>query len=491
MLANKRTSWVAGRVFAGALMMALGAAVGQITSTTTAPATAPATTTSKPALTGPRVNASVTSWSIFVTDISYAELNRRESINNSLPGIINSSRRQPLLIMPNQDRWGRPIRVATPKPQPVDVSNDPMPLSMIRIKNEGNLNPDVLMDVQLSFKNGRMLGHWPPAKTRSNGLLWQDLHLAGPEEKPRELKDSWLLAARHPNAQLVTVGKTTEAFLLYDLELNYPVTLQVTLDDQKKYKVAQAGDAPMKDLTFYKRDEKNGYRIGTLASLTKAGAATGPATATAASAPATAAAPVRPRGRRPTATGPGDENATASTPSVARPPAATLPGATPMELNTEVLPDAKALDSWRKILTDADVSAADQELILKILAQHALGTKRLTAIYRMDDAEVERLMPLEIVPQPKKVSRIALVVVTGIDPAVGEELEQLVKQLGAKTWEERDAAMAEIQKLGARAKPFLDKAAKDKDVEVQYRAEQLLQILKGDVVNPNEAQEGG
>ena len=37
--------------------------------------------------------------------------------------------------------------------------------------------------------------------------------------------------------------------------------------------------------------------------------------------------------------------------------------------------------------------------------------------------------------------------------------------------------MAEIKKMGAKAKPHLEKALKDKDVEVVYRVEQLLQAI--------------
>ena len=75
--------------------------------------------------------------------------------------------------------------------------------------------------------------------------------------------------------------------------------------------------------------------------------------------------------------------------------------------------------------------------VLKILAKQALDEKRLTAIYRMDPAELDRILPLEVVPQPKKVSRIALVVVTGIDPAIGDELDQLIKKLGDPAWKNR------------------------------------------------------
>ena len=115
--------------------------------------------------------------------------------------------------------------------------------------------------------------------------------------------------------------------------------------------------------------------------------------------------------------------------------------------------------------------------MLKILARHALDSKQLTAIFRLDPAEFDRILPLEIVPQPKKISRIALVIVKGIDPAIEVDLDKLVKKLGDPSWKIRDAATKEVHKFGLRARPRLEKAASDKDAEVAYRAELLLESI--------------
>ena len=120
---------------------------------------------------------------------------------------------------------------------------------------------------------------------------------------------------------------------------------------------------------------------------------------------------------------------------------------------------------------------------MKILARHVLDPKRLTAVCRLDPAELDRVLPLEVVPQPKKISRIALVIVKNIDPAIDDELDRLIKQLGDPSWKIRDRATKEIHKLGVRAKKRLEVAANDKDAEIAYRAELLL----GSSAKPDDA----
>ena len=152
-----------------------------------------------------------------------------------------------------------------------------------------------------------------------------------------------------------------------------------------------------------------------------------------------------------------------------------------MTLNEEDLTDDTVLASWKTHLTEANVTPNDQQLILKILSTHALDSRdgggRLTAIYRMDPADLDKLLQLEVVPQPRKISRIALVIVRDIDPAAEDEIKELIQQLGSPSWEKREAAMTELRKIGMKAKPHLDKAAKEKDLEIAYRAEQLLQLI--------------
>ncbi|MBI4618514.1 MAG: HEAT repeat domain-containing protein, partial [Planctomycetes bacterium] len=77
---------------------------------------------------------------------------------------------------------------------------------------------------------------------------------------------------------------------------------------------------------------------------------------------------------------------------------------------------------------------------------------------------------------------LALVALLGLAvPALGEEtvpperIAQLVESLGAGDWSEREAATAELKRIGAQAVPALEKAARDhEDLEVRHRAHQIL-----------------
>jgi hypothetical protein len=450
----------AWRVFLGVGMMGLGA----MAAVTTGPAgdgAASAPAKSMPA--APTINVNVVNWTVFVADVSAREMNRREAFFNTLPAFINDSRRERETAGDGGERPGL------------------VPIGMVRITPDGVVNTDATLDVELSYKSGRVLGHWPPGKVRSSGLLWRDVHFAGAKEKMRELpaggEGEWLGPVRKVGAgeRMLAVENVAEPFLLYDVEVSYPLSLQVTTrpGGAFAYKVAQGTDAPMRDLVLYKTDGDGMVQTVRLETLEKAAAATGPGAATVA-APAVS---TRAGGRQPTpatvwaAGGTRPANQPAPTPEVA-PPVPALAGGVDVSLQK----GAVAEDYWRRVLAEAGVSPADVELILTIVKQNLDG-RHLTAVFRMDSAELDKVMPLEIVPMPKKVSRIALVVVTGIDPSVNEELATSIKQLGDPSWAKREAAMKAIEKLGQRARPALQKALKDKDVEVVYRVEQLLETL--------------
>jgi len=410
-------------VLMGAAMVGLGMA------TTTEPATAPATQArTMPA--GPTVNVEITEWVVFIADMTSKQLNRREAFDNTLPSFVNNSRREAAV-------------------------KSAAPMGVIRLTPTGLVNTDVAIDVQVMCKTGKVLGHWPPGKPRGSGVLWQDVHFAATTEKPRELPtDTWMGDLRGEGGgavgQMLTCGTVTEPFLLYDLEVSHTVNLQVASGEEGKYKVANTTDSAMLDLTFYKKAASGKWRTGKLEKLEKTAAlpTTAPATSQPTSQPA-------------------------SQPAVAE--------AAELVMSEEGLDDDAVLAFWRTRLAEANVSPNDQQLILKILTNHALDARRLTAIYRMDPVELDKLLQLEVVPQAQKVSRIALVVVRDIDPAVADEISELIGQLGDASWERREAAMTELRKIGVKAKPQLEKAVKekDKDLEIVYRAEQLLQAIAG------------
>jgi hypothetical protein len=90
---------------------------------------------------------------------------------------------------------------------------------------------------------------------------------------------------------------------------------------------------------------------------------------------------------------------------------------------------------------------------------------------------MDRILPLEIVPQPRKVTRVGLVIIRNIDPAIMQEIDQLITQLGDDDWNKREAAEKRLRELGLAAKPKLEQAVKNKDLEIVYRAERLMQAF--------------
>jgi hypothetical protein len=476
-LSNHRIRALFPRLLAGVLVGCVGAAIAQSLPTDSGeivPASAPAR--SMPA--DPTANVAIVNWSIFLADVSYKNVNQNEAFYNAFPSFIGDSRRQA----------AKP-KAGDPGAGNADAELRYSPMGMIRISRDGPVNTDLAIDVELSYKNGRPLGEWPHAQTRTASLLWRDVHFASDRETLHELPEgSWLQEARAGSNQTIAVGSTAETFLLYDLEFSYPVELHLAADGADRYKITGGLIDAMEHLTFYRPDPAGGWRSVTIPPANEDGPA----------APATAPA-----------TGPAKHNrqfgevakavkpatAPATRPAARAAAAATAPATLPAPAVTRdtftfagpAAAEGAVFASWRMILADAGVSVPDQDLILKILARRALDPKHVTAVYRLAPKELDKTLPLEVDPQARKVSRIALVIVTGIDPAAAQEMEDWVKQLGDKSWTRRQAAMAALEKYGAAAKPALEKAAKQSNLEIQYRAEQLLQMLSGD---PNGAPPG-
>jgi hypothetical protein len=80
--------------------------------------------------------------------------------------------------------------------------------------------------------------------------------------------------------------------------------------------------------------------------------------------------------------------------------------------------------------------------------------------------------------------RVGLVIARNLDPAVGDEVDQLIKQLASSDWEQRELASKQLAELGPAARPKLQAALQQKDLEVVWRAERLLQATE---TKPNPA----
>jgi hypothetical protein len=421
-------------------------------------------------------------WVIFVCDPNQPQANASTLFSSTLPDFMGGRR----------------------PPASADKVNEPSPIGLIRFTgNSGNDKVDVLLE----NKGGRFLGHWPKAQTRTTGLLWQNLVVSdapAPPVNPDVLgASSWVNQLQSPSAPALLRDGKGEKYLLYDAEPNYKLPLRVAAaEGQSQYRVSNNGKVPLKDLTFYQK-QADGWHTATLASLAPLnGPSTNPSTthpssrptSTTTTATALAITPITPpattRAITTATMQPASRPTSKGTTQAASKPA-TQPVGTLVKLDaTGLKEDTQVLAPWKERITAAGLQPTDLDLIQNILKAHALDPSRLTAVYRLEAEQLDQLLPLDVVPSPRKTVRVGLVIVRNIDPAIITEIESLAAQLGDAKWDKREEAHKKLIALGLAAKPKLETILKNaKDPEVVYRIERLLAAMaQRDTPQPDNAQ---
>jgi hypothetical protein len=372
---------------------------------------------------------------------------------------------------------------------PPESASEPSPAGVIRVVAPAGATEGQKVDVLVQAPAGRFLATWPKGKGRTNRQLWEAYELRPESAALRELPAGhWFGALRQGPSVGLHRGRAGERFLLYDVELNYALPLRAAGGDKGSYELSNSGGAPLLDVTLFK-PEGGAWRRGGVASMPAAkgvapatGPSTAPTTGPATTTPSPAEVIQRMRQRRVAAGMPAD------TPLPTPPPPSTQPaaGASKAMVAADSPPAGatEALAPWKQRLTEAGLSPADVGQVLRILERFALDRKRMTVVYRLDPAELDRLLPLEVTPLPRKTVRVGIVVARNVDPAVGDEVDQLVKQLGADDWDAREAAYKQLAELGPAARPKLQAALNSKDLEVAWRAERLIQASEAQPAGP-------
>ena len=355
---------------------------------------------------------------------------------------------------------------------PTTQQADPCPVGVIRVVGAGEGTEKI--DMRLGVTGGRVLSHWPKAQARASSVLWQDTGLSREPARLDPLpQENWLATLRGGTSAYLTSEGRSERFLLYDVELNYALPLKLAggATADAPVQLANAGTVALHDVVLYRRDGA-GWRTASLAQL--------------------------PPGRDPppdkkSATAPWKvdevfESAAVSTTSPATSPATaptTQPTTQPLgvdpsrvrEVQLAAVPATSAsevLADWRSRLGGLGLVTDDHAVITKILELQALDPQRLTVIYRLDEAELDRLLPLEVSPTPARTVRVGLVVAKNIDPVMPAEVDRLVTQLGDPDWRARERASQALNALGPAARTQLQAATKHADAEIAIRAERLL-----------------
>ena len=328
-------------------------------------------------------------------------------------------------------------KVTKPTPSPAgNQSNDPSPVGIIRL-----IGPvDSKVDVNIQSKGGKFSARGRGRKNDRVRLLWRDLAVS--QKSDAMLSgvgpDHWFTSLRKSDSDYLTGDRSgTEKFLLYDLQMPYPSPIKVKESADFSLEFGNISNAALHQLTFYQGGEHDSIRTLAVGDVVPSLPATRPTTS-----PSTQAT-TRPAVRLVIA-----------------------PTTQPADL----------LVAWKPVIDAAGVDASDADVIERVILKYAFDPQRLTAVYRMDDAELDRLLPLDIVPQPAKIKRFALVIVINADPSGGTEIDDLIKQLGDEDWSRRDAAYHTLAGMGPAATEKLTAASKNSDLEIAWRAERLLAL---------------
>lgn len=146
-------------------------------------------------------------------------------------------------------------------------------------------------------------------------------------------------------------------------------------------------------------------------------------------------------------------------------------------MSDEVLDQDAAVADWAGRLAELGMGETEINLALTVLKDAALDPKQMTAVYRLDPADEDEMLPIEVTPAPSRISRVALVILMNASPDIAGQVDQLVIQLGDPSWKMREAAQKRLVEIGPGAKKALQQALNHPDVEIEFRAEQILETI--------------
>lgn len=420
------------------------------------------------------LNLEVHELSFWLVDPTIKQANAKDQFSNALPGLAGTLR-------------------GTAGPAKSALA----PLFLLSFHGE----PADRLDVDLRAPAGRFLGHWPRGEEKSRRLRWLNIALAKDFDEQRRAyvsADHWFARARQLDALEIKQNLRSERVIAYDAEVDLPVPL-VLAGGPDRYQVRSTAPWPLADLVLCLPTDE-GLRVGWVDEVPAAPATAGgkkdetpkPDENTAkpadtSHAPATSAPVALPAGVAPVAATtpakPQSPNANNKEPEKQEPSPPTGP-AVEVVMSAPLKADAAAraaqtVEAWKLRLSKTGLTPGEIELLVSQYAQSVFEPQQMVALFRLPPSTVEEKLSLEILPEPKKVVRVAWVLALNINPGLKDETSALVARLGHASYREREAAEKRLAELGALARPALEEAVKSPDLEIVHRAERLLRRFKG------------
>ena len=412
-------------------------------------------------------------------------MNDRTAFRSTLPSVVLSQRPVP--------------------PKPTDAI--PQPVGVITFEG----TPTENLDVMLEYDNSaRMLARWPHTDMRSTRSLWRKLNLVQSQEAPSTAfpANSWLNPLRSVDRLTLEQEKRLEKFILYDITLRSPNNVELEAADTG-YKARNVGASAIHDVTVYRPMGNGKYRAAYLKEFPGMGKSAAPPATT----PATESAPND--GTVPAAdreelklkvraavrlnvkvqavqaekvdavqiapgAAPGAEGTTPTVPATPAAPANAPQHDIVWAGNEQTR--AELIAQWEPLLAAQGLSTPEIAHVQSILLAHAFDKSSARIVFRLDQSAIETLAPLEVTPQPDKLIRVWLIILDGADPEIKTRIAQIITELGDPSYEKRMAAKAQLLKLGPVAVPTLNGEKANKDPEIAFRIEEILE----EVQNPTD-----
>jgi hypothetical protein len=138
---------------------------------------------------------------------------------------------------------------------------------------------------------------------------------------------------------------------------------------------------------------------------------------------------------------------------------------------------SEAGETLLKQLTAAGLNEDEARLLVEFWSREMFETPGVCAFYRIPQSEYDARMPLAVTPQPEKVVRVGLIYHGHLEQDFAERIMELVKQLDAPKFADRDAATKKLLAIGPAALVHLQKLRGRKDLSVEVR-ERLDMLIK-------------
>ncbi|WP_145179045.1 hypothetical protein [Gimesia aquarii] len=382
-----------------------------------------------------------------------------------------------------------------------DSSEGSMPAPLGLITFEGPAVKDI--DVLIEFPAGRFLSHWPTARIQSKRIYWRSQNLLKHADPSMNLAEQhWLHHLQNSERLFVKGLDKTERFILYDVELNHVPRIVLSQSKDGMFQIQNSQAVPLQHVTIFQPSvEKEGWKLASIEQIPgvkkekknpdiKSNKAVKPKVVDPLSEENLKTKAKEKKANQLAAIG-GQLRALGALPALAKPKAKSsdkskakapvtknVPAIkVPYSENTS-LPQENILSVWEKKLKELGLGKPEITHVLNILKQHAFRKDQATIVYCMDEGYLDKIMPIEITPFPDVVRRVAIVIMLDVDPALQKRIDQLIVQLGDTNWEQREAAQKKLEEYGKAAQNQLQKAIKNKDLEIVFRAEQILSKLK-------------